>query len=248
MKRSSRTIQSVLPLLSLLALSGCVGFQRSTFPRADWERAKVGLSFAATRGVDGFVRKLDTTGLMVIKSGKVVYEYGDLKEVSFLGSARKSVLSMLYGYYVANGKIDLNRTLKDLGMSDVGGLLPIEERAKVIDLITSRSGVYHPASNPGSAEVAPKRGTQEPGTYWLYSNWDFNAAGAAFERMTGTDIYDALRDDLAVPIGMQDFERHQQEKSGDIKQSQYPSLTICGFRRETWLAWVTLAIWAPAPK
>jgi len=212
---------SVLPLLLLLAVSGCVSFQRATFPRSDWERAKIGLPFAATQGVDAFVRKLDTTGLMVIKSGKVVYEYGDLKEVSVLGSARKSVLSMLYGSYVANGKIGLNRTLKDLGMSDVGGLLPIEERAKVIDLITSRSGVYHAASNPGSDLSPPKRGTQEPGTYWLYSNWDFNAAGAAFERMTGKDIYDAMRDDLAAPIGMQDFKRHQQEKSGDIKQSQY---------------------------
>jgi CubicO group peptidase (beta-lactamase class C family) len=44
---------------------------------------------------------------------------------------------------------------------------------------------------------------------WLYSNWDFNAADAAFEQMTGTNIYDALPDNLAIPIGMQYLEREQ---------------------------------------
>jgi CubicO group peptidase (beta-lactamase class C family) len=131
---------------------------------------------------------------------------------------------MLYGPYVANGTIRLDATLKDLGMSDIGGLLPIEERAGVIDLITARSGVYHPASNDGdSLEFAPKRGSQEPGSYWLYSNWDFNAAGAVFERMTGKNIYDALRDGLAIPICMQDFDREQHKKDEKPERSQYPS-------------------------
>ena len=71
--------------------------------------------------------------------------------------------------------------------------------------------------------MAPKRGSKEPGTYWLYNNWDFNTAGAAFERMTGKNIYDALRDDLAIPIGMQDFDRERQQKSGDLTRSQYPA-------------------------
>jgi CubicO group peptidase (beta-lactamase class C family) len=212
----------VILLLMVLLTSGCVQFHRSTFPSDDWERERAGLSATIVQGVDGYVRALDTTGLMVIKHGKVVYEYGDLKQVSFIASGRKSVLSMLYGPYVASGKINLDSTLKDLGMSEIGGLLPIEERAKVIDLITARSGVYHSASNLGDRlAFAPQRGSQEPGTYWLYSNWDFNAAGAAFERMTHKDIYDALRDDLANPLGMQDFDRKQQEKSGDTSASQY---------------------------
>jgi CubicO group peptidase (beta-lactamase class C family) len=170
------------------------------------------------------VRSLDTSAIVIIKGGRVAYEYGDTKQLSYLASARKSVLSMLYGKYVANGTIKLNKTLSDLGMSDVGGLLPIEEKATVKDLISARSGVYHLASNPGDLlGIAPKRGTVEPGTNWLYSNWDFNAAGAAFERMTGKDLRDALRDDVAVPIGMQDFQRKRQQKLGDLKRSQYPA-------------------------
>ena len=50
---------------------------------------------------------LITTGLVVLEDGKVVYEYGDLKKVSYIASCRKSVLSMLYGKHIENGKIDL---------------------------------------------------------------------------------------------------------------------------------------------
>jgi CubicO group peptidase (beta-lactamase class C family) len=208
--------------LLLLSGSSCATSPKPVYPGANWEHDATGLSPEVVREVDVFVRTLDTTSLMVVKNGKVVYEYGNVTEPNYLASARKSVLSMLYGPYVANGKIRLNTTLKDLGMSDVGGLLPIEESATIKDLITARSGVYHPASNDGDLlEFAPSRGSQEPGSYWLYSNWDFNAAGAAFERMTGKDIYDALRDDLAIPIGMQDFSRTQQQKYEKPERSQY---------------------------
>ncbi len=179
------------------------------FPGVDWELETNGLSPETVRGMDAFIRTLDTTGLMVVKNGRVIYECGDVKRLSYLASARKSVLSMLYGPYVASGKIRLDATVKDLGMSDVGGLLPIEERAKVIDLISARSGVYHPAANPAGdpGSEVPKRGSKERGTYWLYNhNWDFNAAGAVFEQMTSKNIYDALRYDIATPIGMQDFD------------------------------------------
>ncbi len=71
---------------------------------------------------------------------------------------------MLYGYWVENGTIDLDATMEDLGVDDIGGLLPIEKQAKVDHLITARSGVYHPASNGGdNLADAPERGSQVPG-------------------------------------------------------------------------------------
>ena len=113
-------------------------------------------------------------------------------------------------------------TLKELEFTDVGGLLPRELEATVEHLITARSGVYHPASNAGdSTDSAPPRGSQQPGTYYLYNNWDFNAAGAVFEKLTGRDIYDAIETDLARPIGMQDFDWNVQRKSGDPQRSQH---------------------------
>ena len=44
-----------------------------------------------------------------------------------------------------------------------------------------------------------------------------------FESLTDRDIYDALRDDLAVPLGMEDFDRSQQKRSGDLTISRYPA-------------------------
>ena len=105
-------------------------------------------------------------------------------------------------------------------------IVPHPPHVPVENLSTARSGVFHPASHPGDArDSAPPRGSQKPGTYYLYNNWDFNAAGAVFEKLTGRDIYDALETDLARPIGMQDFDRSLQKKEGDEKISNLPRLS-----------------------
>ena len=103
------------------------------------------------RAIPDFIksRNMGTTGLMIIVHGREAFQYGDIKEVSYIASCRKSVLSMMYGNYVAKGVIDLTQTVGDLEIQDVGGLLPIEKTATVLDLITARSGVYHAAANTG---------------------------------------------------------------------------------------------------
>jgi CubicO group peptidase (beta-lactamase class C family) len=165
---------------------------------------------------------LPTTGFVAIVGGRVLMSYGDLDTVTYLASVRKSVLSMLIGNYVRRGTIDLNKTLAQLAIDDIGGLSDQEKQATVRDLLTARSGVYHPASNAGDdLDSAPPRGSQKPGTYYLYSNWDFNALGGAFEVMAGRDIYDALETDLVRPIGMQDFDRARHRKTGDSTRSRY---------------------------
>ena len=40
------------------------------------------------------------TGFMIVHKGKVVFEYGDVAENSYIASCRKSILAMLYGHYV----------------------------------------------------------------------------------------------------------------------------------------------------
>jgi CubicO group peptidase (beta-lactamase class C family) len=131
---------------------------------------------------------------------------------------------MLYGYWVENGTIDLETTIGELGMDDIGGLLDIEKQATIHNLITARSGVYHPASNSGdNLADAPPRGSQEPGTYMLYSNWDFNAAGAVFELLTHRNIYDEIQGQLATPLQFQDWDRSAQHKSGNLTVSVNPA-------------------------
>src|SRR5216684_1292756 len=192
-----------------------------------WQKAtpeSVGFSTQRLESLTPFLKTLDTTAMMVISHGKVVYDYGDVEKISYLASCRKSILAMLYGNYVASGQIVLGKTLRDLKFDDVGGLLPRELGATVENLITARSGVYHPASYPGDAsDSAPPRGSQKPGSYYLYNNWDFNAAGAVFEKLTGKNLYDALESDLAIPLGMRDFNRSFQKKEGDAKRSTIPA-------------------------
>jgi CubicO group peptidase (beta-lactamase class C family) len=211
----------------LILCIGALGAQ-GVFPGKEWEKAgkpeAVGFSGKRLSALTPLLQTLDTSAMMVVSGGRLVYEYGDLQKVSYLASCRKSVMAMLYGNYIASGRISLGKTLREMDIDDIGGLLPVERNATVEDLLTARSGVYHPASNGGDAsEFAPPRGTQKPGTWFLYNNWDFNAAGTVFEKLTGRDIYDALESDLAKPIGMQDFDRALHKKSGDLKASVHPA-------------------------
>jgi len=196
------------------------------FPGAEWAKHPspefAGFSTAGLARVTERLATLPSTGLMAVVGGRVVFEYGDVDTVSYLASVRKSVLSMLYGIYVERGVIDLNRTLAQLGIDDVQGLTDAEKQARVEDILSARSGVYHPASNSGDdLASAPPRGSQAPGSYYLYSNWDFNVLGTIFEQFTGMDLYDALQRDLVEPIGMQDFDRSRHRRTGDASRSRH---------------------------
>jgi CubicO group peptidase (beta-lactamase class C family) len=200
-------------------------FPGRTFPDRSWETdetAANGYRPELLAAVKGRLSSLPTTSLMVVTGGKVVFHYGDVTEVSYLASARKSILSMLYGKRVAAGTIKLNQTLEELGIDDVGGLLPIEKSATVEDLLTARSGVYHAAGSPGSdSSGTPARGSKRPGTYFYYNNWDFNLAGAVFERLTGSTVFAAFEKDLAIPLQLEDFDPSRQRMLGVEDQSRY---------------------------
>ncbi|SFW24524.1 CubicO group peptidase, beta-lactamase class C family [Sinomicrobium oceani] len=213
----------------LLLLTGCpiTRLRAQVFPDRIWHRASEEESKRWERKKTDAFREYLTdstkiTGLMIVHRGKVVFEFGDVEEVSYIASCRKSVLSMLYGRYVENGTIRLDKTVKELEIDDVEGILPIEQTATVKDIISARSGIFHPEGYPGGMqEYAPERGSVKPGTYWLYSNWDFNVAGYIFEKETGTNIYDEVERQLADPLHMQDWDRSLQHKEGNTAISRY---------------------------
>lgn len=169
------------------------------------------------------IDSLNTTGLLIIKNGKIVLEYGDTEEISYLASARKSILSMMYGKYVEDGTIDLNTTLEELGTDDINPLNKKEKQATIDQIINARSGVYLPAANAGSGPNMPTRGEFKPGEHFYYNNWDFNVAGTIFEQKTGKNIYRAFEEEFAIPLGFQDFDLAKQKKSGNDKLSIHPA-------------------------
>ena len=194
----------------------------ATSPGEKWEIVapeSIGYTSARLNALTEWLKTGNTSAMMVAVHGKVIFQYGDVSRVSVVASVRKSILSMLYGNYAFNGKIDLQRTVKDIGLDDKQPFLPIEENAKLEQLLASRSGIFivPDKPDPSSADsYQPRRGTEIPGNYFTYNEWDFNAAGTAFEKLTGKNIYDALETELARPIGMQDFDREKQVKVDNL--------------------------------
>ena len=223
----------VLALALLAPLSAQISTQ-AVFPAKTWETVArdgvqaYGWSPQALQKTSAYIRDdSNTTGLAVVDRGRIVYQYGDIEELSYVASVRKSILAMLYGYWVENGTIKLDTTLEAIGIDDIGGLLPIEKTATIEHVITARSGVYHPASYSGDdLAQAPPRGSQTPGRYMLYSNWDFNVAGAIFEQLTKRDIYDELQAQLAIPLEFEDWDRAAQHKEGNLTISKYAAYPI----------------------
>lgn len=173
------------------------------------------------------INETNVTGLVIVHKGKIVFEYGDIQENSYIASCRKSILAMLYGKYVENGVIDLNKTLGELNIIDLDPLLPIEKKARIRDLISARSGVYLSGSNGGDfRRFAPERGSVEPGSHWLYNNWDFNVAGYIFEQETGRNIYDEIESQFVLPLQMEDWDRSLQHKTGDESISRFQAYHI----------------------
>lgn len=189
----------------------------------NWPDATAG-GVANGTALKEMVYPLPTSSMMILRGGQVAWSYGDVGEASYLASSRKSILSMLYGNAVARGQIKLDATISELGIDDDGGLLPVEKTARVRDLLTARSGVYHPGGSPGGVENGPARGSHKPGTFFLYNNWDFNVAGAIYEKLTGKTIFSAFADELAAPLGMQDFDPARQRMLGYTpRRSRYPA-------------------------
>ncbi|MGD0096777.1 MAG: serine hydrolase [Terracidiphilus sp.] len=193
-------------------------------PAKEWAQTSpesVGYSSAKLDALRGWVKTQDTASMMVVVQGRVIFSYGDLSHTSKVASVRKSVLGMLYGKYLADDTINLDKTVKQLGLDDKDPFLPIEANATLVQLLASRSGIYLPARkappemlSPWDQErYMPPRGSEYPGSHYVYNNWDFNAAGTAFEKATGKDIYQALQTDLAVPLGMQDYVIAKQKKN-----------------------------------
>jgi CubicO group peptidase (beta-lactamase class C family) len=146
---------------------------------------------------------------MIIQGGEVVDQWGDFDKKISSYSVRKSLISALYGIYSAEGVIDVNQTLEQLGIDDFPDPLTKEERqARVVDLLRARSGVYHPVDfeTDFMKKTRPTRGSHARGTFWYYNNWDFNALGTILEKKSGLKIGEAFYQRIAKPIGMQDFE------------------------------------------
>jgi CubicO group peptidase (beta-lactamase class C family) len=185
--------------------------QTDVYPGSSWEPVEDPTAFGWS--IDGlaearaYAEGTNTAAVMIVQGGQLITAWGETNTKFNVHSVRKSLLSAMVGIYEADGVLSLESSLAELGIDDRLGLSESERRATVADLLGSRSGIYHPANLVGHAasETWPTRGSHAPGTYWHYSNWDFNAMGGIFEQETGRGIFEAFEELIAEPIGMEDY-------------------------------------------
>ena len=192
--------------------TGKIAAQNShvVFPGKAWEKAspeQLGWSPAKLEAARKYFETLPAGNAMVVDGGQVVAEWGDSSQRIKISSARKSLLSALYGVYAHTGKFDLNQTLAQMGIDDDPPLTPQEKQATLQMMLESRSGVYHPfiGGTPYMKAEQPPRGSHAPGTFWYYNEWDFNVLGSILEQRVNSKIGVEFRDRIATPIHMQDF-------------------------------------------
>ena len=166
---------------------------------------------------------LPSSAFLVVADGAVVAGWGDLERRFMCHSVRKSFLAALYGIYWDRGELELNKTLADLGLDDEPDpLLDTEKRARILDLLKARSGVFHPAAYAGRTDSRP-RGSEGPGRFFAYNNWDFNTLATILEMETGDKVFEAFDDYFGRPLAMQDWRVSDGYYHFELDKSKYPA-------------------------
>jgi CubicO group peptidase (beta-lactamase class C family) len=122
-------------LVSLAALQRAPS---ADFPGATWEKASspeaLGWSSERLAALTPKIKDAGSSAFMIVTRGQVVAEWGDTSRTFLTHSIRKSFMSALYGMAVAEGKIDVERTLGSLGVTDESlTLTPAELEARLVD-------------------------------------------------------------------------------------------------------------------
>lgn len=202
-----------------------------SIPGKTWEKLsepeRQGWSLEKIKAARDYASTLNTEAVMIVAGGKVLDEWGATDQQFNVHSIRKSFLSALYGMRVQEGLIKMDSTMAELGIDDNEPSLTEEEkRATVADLLKARSGVYHPALYETAKMKAarPQRHSHNPGEFWYYNNWDFNALGTIYEQKSGKGIFADFKTRIAEPIGMEDFREEDgtYETGADSIHRAYP--------------------------
>jgi CubicO group peptidase (beta-lactamase class C family) len=214
-------------ILSALLISCSASTHSDRIDVFDTISAKdAGMSEEKLDAIVDFCQESGSAALLILYDGKVVLSWGEVETKYPIHSIRKALLNSLYGIYVERGDIDLDMTLEELGIDDIPPVLTKEEKqAKVLDLLRSRSGIYHPAAAEAQAMIdsRPERGSHPPGSFFYYNNWDFNVLGTIFEQETGRGIFEAFYQEIAQPLGMVDFRVENGMYMYEEEKSQHPA-------------------------
>ena len=220
---------TLLMLLVLQTSVALTGSATSSFPGQHWQQYSnpedAGFSTARLDSARTFFENSGAAGLFVVHRGRVLAAWGETNRRFICASVRKSFMNALIGVAVDLGQIDLNKTLADLKIDDIQALTETEKQATVKHLLAARSGVYHPAAySPQSMEEnLPVRGSHAPGEFWYYNNWDFNVLATILKQETGLETFDAFKEQIAIPLQMEDFRLEDTYYRYEPEKSKHPA-------------------------
>jgi len=217
----------VLTLLLFGPLAVSAQAIHARFPAESWMRyanvEDAGFDAARLEAARATWEGMPSSAFLVIADGAVVASWGDVGRRFMCHSVRKSFLSALYGVYWDRGEIDLNMTLADLGIDDwPEPLLESERQARILDLLKARSGVFHPAAYAGRTDSRP-RGSEGPGRYFAYNNWDFNTSATILMQEMGADVFEAFDEYFGGPLQMEDWRVSDGYYHYERDKSRYPA-------------------------
>ncbi len=200
-------------IVILLFVSGTPRNKRlpapETFPGKEWLQYRTpedaGWSSSKLTTARAQAEKAGSSCVLIIYKGVVVQAWGDASRRFLLHSARKSTLTALIGIYEKRKMINLSSTLQELGIDEITPLTDVEKQATIKELITGYSGIYLPSVSGGGA--LPKRGSDAPGTRWVYNNWNYNALNTIFTHQTKRELSEAFITEITGPLDMEDFRK-----------------------------------------
>jgi CubicO group peptidase (beta-lactamase class C family) len=201
----------IATLLPGLALSSRV-FAGPSYPGISWTTVKPeDRSWSSGKLNDAwlYAQAIGSGAVLVVDDGVVVGQWGSVDRKWPCYAIRRGFLNALCGIAVADGQIDLEKNLDQLGIDDLPPRLSAQEKqASVLDLLKCRSGIYHTAAadTPEIKEHRPKPGSHLPGTFWFYNNWDINALGTLYEQATKQSVFTGFDRLIALPLQMEDFD------------------------------------------
>ncbi|MEA3477618.1 MAG: serine hydrolase [Bacteroidota bacterium] len=192
---------------ALIVCTACVQNPKHQFNYSEPEQ--MGFSSVKLDSLKIHLEESGASSMLLLVKGEVIFDWGSTDRKHTIHSIRKCLLNSLFGIAVSEGIIDTAMTLRELEIDDIDpGLSGNELDARIIDLLKSRSGVYHRAAavSEGMLRAMPERDSHLPGEHFYYNNWDFNVLGFILEQKTGKSIYDLFMEQIAIPLGMHDYQ------------------------------------------
>lgn len=209
----------------LLLLCYALQLPAQVFPGKNWQQyedpADAGLDLKKLDSLQNYFEKQGGTVFLVVIKGKVAISWGPPNRRFRQASTRKSYMNGIYGRYAE--KIDLNKNLAQIGITERITLTEQEQKASIKDLMMTSSGIYLPSAYSLNQDQLPERGSAAPGEKWFYNNWDFNVLCTIFEKEVGKNPFEVFHREIAQPLGMEDFRMQDTHYYYEKDKSEHPA-------------------------